>query len=106
MIDNMPKAVVELIAAQRNFDSEAYSTCFSQTATVFDEGKNYTGRREIKEWIAKANQEYKIVMEPLEYSEPDRTLKAKITGHFPGSPIVLTYQYEFINGLIHSLKIV
>lgn len=106
MIDNMPKAVAALIAAQHNFDSEAHSNCFSQTATVFDEGKNYIGRSEIKDWIAKANQQYKIVMEPLEYSESERRLKAKITGHFPGSPIVLTYQYEFSNGLIQSLKIV
>ncbi|MGX7836036.1 hypothetical protein ACWKSR_12870, partial [Campylobacter fetus subsp. venerealis] len=63
-------------------------------------------RSEIKEWIDKANQEYKIVMEPLEYAATYDTLKAKITGQFPGSPIVLTYQYEFSDGLIKSLKIV
>lgn len=106
MKDNMPKVVAELIEAQKKFDSQAYSDCFSETATVFDEGRNYTGRPEIKEWIEKANQEYRIVMEPLGYSKSDQTLKAKIAGEFPGSPIVLTYKYEFSNGLIKSLKIV
>ncbi len=106
MKDLVPKAVTDLIEAQKHFDSQAYSDCFTETATVFDEGKQYVGKPAIKEWIDRANQEYRIVMEPLEYSEGDQTLKAKITGQFPGSPIVLTYQYGFFNGLIQSLKIV
>lgn len=45
-------------------------------------------------------------MKPLEYSETEHTLKAEISGSFAGSPVVLTYQYEFKGELIQSLKIV
>ncbi|SFU20523.1 hypothetical protein SAMN04489724_0324 [Algoriphagus locisalis] len=106
MKNEIPQVVAQLIEAQKHFDSTSYASCFTETAIVFDEGKNYSGRRQIREWIEKANQEYKISMIPLEYSESDQTLKAEVKGQFPGSPIVLNYQYEFNDGLIQSLKIV
>ncbi len=103
---NLPKVVTELVKAQNVFDSTAYSNCFTETAVVFDEGKTHNGKAEIKNWIDKANKEYQATMKPLEYSETDCTLKAEVSGTFPGSPIVLTYHYEFESGLIQSLKIV
>lgn len=103
---NLPEVITNLIKAQDNFDSIAYSNCFTETAVVFDEGKIYNGREEIGDWIKKANREYQGTMKPLEYSETRQELKAKVSGNFPGSPLVLTYHYEFANGLIQSLKII
>lgn len=103
---NLPKVVTELIRTQNNFDSHAYAKCFTETAVVFDEGKTHHGRKEIENWIEKANKEYKATMKPLEYSETDQTLKAEVSGSFPGSPITMTYHYEFQDGFIQSLKIV
>lgn len=103
---NLPKAVSDLVKAQDSFDSIAYANCFTETAVVFDEGKTHKGKTEIKNWIEKANQEYGIMMKPLEYSETEQVLKAEISGTFPGSPLVLSYRYEFENELIRSLKIV
>jgi len=103
---NLPKVVTELIKAQNNFDSTTYAQCFTETAVVFDEGKNHQGRIEIERWIDKANKDYEATMEPLEYAEKAQTLKTKVTGNFPGSPITMTYHYEFADGLIQSLKIV
>jgi len=102
---NLPPVIMELVKAQNNFDGTAYVDCFTETAVVFDEGKTHHGKKEIKEWIEKANREYQAKMEPLEFSEQEQTLKAEISGTFPGSPIVLTYQYEFKEELIQSLKI-
>ncbi len=102
----LPKVISDLVKAQDSFDSTAYSNCFTETAIVFDEGKTYKGKNEIKNWIEKANKKYKVTMKPLEYSETEQTLKAEISGKFPGSPLVLTYHYEFENGLIQSLEIV
>ena len=103
---NLPKAVEDLVKAQNNFDSVAYADCFTQTAVVFDEGKSHNGKKEIEHWIEKANKEYQATMKPLEYSEERQELKSEISGSFPGSPIVLTFHYEYQNGLIQSLKIV
>ncbi len=103
---NLPTVVTKLIETQNNFDSASYATCFTETAVVFDEGKTHNGRKEIENWIEKANKEYQATMKPLEYSETEHTLKTEVSGTFPGSPITLTYHYEFEDGLIQSLKIV
>lgn len=103
---NLPDVITELVQAQNNFDSTAYANCFTETAVVFDEGKTHNGRTEIKSWIEKANKKYQATMEPLDYSETEHTLKAEVSGNFPGSPAILTYYYEFEDGLIRSLKIV
>jgi hypothetical protein len=103
---NLPKVVTDLIKTQNNFDSVAYANCFSETAVVFDEGKTHHGRKEIEKWIDKANKKYQATMKPLEYSETEHTLKTEVSGIFPGSPIVMTYLYEFQDDLIQSLKIV
>lgn len=102
---NLPNIIADLTKAQNNFDSVAYANCFTETAVVFDEGKNHKGKTEIKNWIEKANDEYRAVMKPLAYSETKEVLKAEVSGNFPGSPIVLSYHFTFQNGLIHSLKI-
>lgn len=103
---NLPKVLIDLVAAQNCSDSAAYANCFSETAIVFDEGKKHTGRSAINNWIAKANQVYKTKMKPLNYSATKQTGEAEISGTFPGSPLVLTYQFEIKEGKIQSLKIV
>ena len=103
---NLPIILSDLVKYQNNFDSTGYANCFTETAVVFDEGKTYNGKREIENWIKKANEDYQVKMKPLEYSETEQTLKAEISGIFPGSPAVLTYYCEFKNELIKSLKII
>lgn len=102
---NLPKAVADSVKAQDNFDSVAYANCFAETAVVFDEGKTHNGKKQIENWIEKANKEYHAKMKPLEYSETEQTLKAEISGTFPGSPLILTYHYKFKDELIQSLEI-
>src|SRR5690349_6202686 len=103
---NLPEVIAELVKTQNNFDSIAYAKCFTETAKVFDEGKTHIGRKEIENWIEKANKKYQATMNPLEYFETKQTLKTEVSGTFPGSPIIMTYHYEFQDGLIQSLKIV
>lgn len=102
---HLPNVITELIKAQDNFDSLAYASCFSETAIVVDEGNTYKGRTEIRNWIDSANQQYRTIMKPLEFSETENILKAEISGDFPGSPAVLSYHFRFTDALIQSLKI-
>lgn len=103
---NLPKVLTDLVAAQNSSDSVAYANCFAETAIVFDEGKKHTGKAAIKNWIVKANEVYQTKMKPLDYSAANQTLEAEISGTFPGSPLVITYQFEIQEEKIHSLKIV
>lgn len=102
---NLPKVIANLVTAQNNFDSVAYANCFSETAVVFDEGKTHKGRKEIENWIEKANKDYQATMQPLEYSVTAEMLKAEVCGNFPGSPLVLSYHLKMQDGLIQSLRI-
>lgn len=102
---NLPKVVAELVKTQNSFDGVAYAKCFTETAVVYDEGKTYNGRKEIEQWINKANKEYRATMKPLEYSAQEEILKAEVSGNFPGSPIVLNYHLEIKDELIHSLNV-
>ncbi|ROH97723.1 nuclear transport factor 2 family protein [Chryseobacterium daecheongense] len=102
---NLPKVIIDLIEAQNNFDSVAYSNCFTENAEVFDEGKTHNGKVEIENWIDKANKEYNAVMKPLDYNEKENILSAEASGTFPGSPIVLKYHFQLSDGYIQSLKI-
>lgn len=103
----IPAIITELVTAQNSQDSVAYADCFTSDAKVFDEGHDHHGKEEIKAWIESANAKYQAVMEPIDYSESDgkAVLTAKISGTFPGSPIVLKYNMEIVQERIRSLKI-
>ena len=103
----LPNIIQELIKAQNSFDSVAYANLFYETSVVYDEGKTHTGRKEIQKWIDEANQKYKSVMQPVEYTEKGNkgTLTANVSGTFPGSPAVLKFHFEMNEELIQSLKV-
>ncbi|TCC82680.1 nuclear transport factor 2 family protein [Pedobacter hiemivivus] len=102
---NLPEVIKNLVKAQDESDASAYAGCFSQTATVVDEGNTYQGSTAIQDWIDKANKQYQTVMKPLAYAETEKILQAEVSGNFPGSPIVLRYHFSFENNLIKTLKI-
>ena len=102
---NLPSVILNLLIANDNFESHSYAHCFTETALVLDEGKTYEGKIEIQNWIEKVNQDYKTVMKPLEYSAEKKILKCEVSGTFPGSPIILNYEFTIVGGLIESLFI-
>lgn len=104
---NLPKIITDLIKAQDHFDTVAYSNCFAETAVFCDEGKTHKGKVAIQNWISEGNEKYKTVMKPIECTKTGTTdiLTAAISGTFDGSPIVLKYHFEIIDGLIQSLEI-
>lgn len=105
---NLPKIITDLVNAQNSFDSIAYTNCFSETSVVFDEGKTHNGRVEIQHWIEESNEKYRSVMKPLEYTEngTSSVLSAECSGTFPGSPIVLKFHFDIVDGLIQHLKVI
>ncbi|MET0636957.1 MAG: nuclear transport factor 2 family protein [Chitinophagaceae bacterium] len=104
---NLPKVVSDLIQAQNNFASEAYAKCFSETGVMIDEGMPYTGRIQIQELIEETNKKYRTVMRPVDYIEDGTSsvLSAECSGTFPGSPIVLKFHFDIVDGQIQYLKV-
>ncbi|WP_343694308.1 nuclear transport factor 2 family protein [Flavobacterium sp.] len=104
---NFPQVIKDLVNANNDFDSTAFADCFSETAIAFDEGKTHTGKADIKNWIEKAMKEYSASMKPVDFEGDAEKgiLKAEISGNFPGSPLILTYDFKFQNEKIESLRI-
>ena len=104
---NLPLVIQDLVNAQNNFNSTYFADCFSETAVVFDKGKNYRGKEEIRNWIEKSSKEYQPVMKPINFEgdAKNASLKAEVSGTFPGSPLVLTYNFKFEEEYIQSLEI-
>jgi len=104
---NLPKVITDLINAQNNFDSIAYANCFSETAEVFDEGKTHNGKLDIQHWIEESNKKYRSIMKPLEYTQNGISgiLSAECSGTFDGSPIILKFHFDLVDGKIDSLKV-
>lgn len=104
---NLPKVVTDLVKAQNDFDAYAYANCFSETGVMLEEGKPFTGRVEIQHLIEETNEKYRSVMKPLEYTEngTSSTLSAEVSGTFPGSPLVLKFHFDIIDGKIQYLKV-
>jgi hypothetical protein len=104
----LPQIIADLLRAQEKYDTNSFSECFSNDATVFDEGKIYHGKKEIRQWNEMTNAKYKTKYEPLEISNTEGgiILTAKVSGTFDGSPATIKYHFETRNGKIASLRIV
>jgi len=104
---NLPNVINNFIAAQNNFDSEAYTECFTTDAIVHDEGKTHTGKHEIKEWNEKSIAAYKAQIKTIDFTSDGKTalLIAEISGTFDGSPITLKFQFEIKDDKIAALTI-
>ena len=103
----LPQSIAQFVETQNTFDSKAFTDCFTATAIVHDEGRIHNGKEEIRQWIEHANEAYQSSMEPLNYEESgsNGVLTAKVSGTFPGSPIVLQFHFGLKDDLIDSLKV-
>lgn len=104
---NVPKVISAVVKAQNEFDSKSYANCFSETAIVHDEGKVHIGRTAIEHWITESNEKYRSTMKPLNFQENGTSgvLSTEVSGTFPGSPLILQFHFEIIDGFIQSLKV-
>ena len=104
----MPGTLDRYFAAQNAHDVDAMAACFTDEATVRDEGRLHAGRGAIRGWMTEVNARYAPTVEPLGRREDSGTAEVvvRVAGTFPGSPIELTYRFAFApDGLIRSLEI-
>jgi len=103
----LPPPVDLYVKIQNSGDIEALSECFASNATVRDEGHTYNGLPAISAWNADTKKKYNYTVVPLEVAHRDgkTVLKAKLTGSFPGSPVMLEFSFVLADGKIVSLEI-
>ncbi len=103
---NLPAPISAYFAADRT-DGDAVARCFTDQATVKDEGHTYRGREEIRAWRAEASAKYSYVSEPRAIAtEGDRAVvTSRLTGNFPGSPVDLRFFFRLDGDKIAQLEI-
>jgi ketosteroid isomerase-like protein len=107
MAIDVPEPVAAYLAAEEAKDADALSRCFTEEGTVHDEGRDYRGRDSIRQWKQEADTKYRYVMQTVNVQmQGDKvTVRARVTGEFPGSPIELDHIFKLSNDKIASLEI-
>ena len=109
MIDpnTLPKPLADFVAAQNEFKTAAFLKIFADNASVHDEGGEYHGTVEIKEWFETTKNKYNTHMDPIAYEgNPNESiLTIKMSGTFPGSPLSVKFYFSIKDAKIISLRI-
>src|SRR5882724_5473433 len=95
------------LAAEEAKDADAVSRCFTEDGTVHDEGRDYRGRDAIRQWKQAADEKYRHVLQMVNAQTHGNevTVRARLTGGFPGSPVELDHIFKLSNNKIASLEI-
>jgi hypothetical protein len=104
----LPDVVARYFAAHDQRDTEAALLSFASDATVTDDGHEYRGRDEIRDWLSRASAEftYTRTLNDAQEVEHDRWLVTNhLEGNFPGGVVDLRYRVALTNGLISELEI-
>jgi len=104
---HLPPPIDLYVKVENSGDVEALSECFAPDATVRDEGQTYRGLAAIKAWKAETKRKYRHTVTPLEVANRDgkTVLKARLTGNFPGSPVIVGFAFVLKHDRIVSLEI-
>jgi ketosteroid isomerase-like protein len=107
MAIDVPEPVAAYLAAEEAKDADALSRCFTEDGTVHDEGRDYRGRDSIRQWKREVDAKYRYVLQTVNAQKHgDKvTVRARLTGEFPGSPVELDHIFKLSNDKIASLEI-
>lgn len=103
----LPAPIQAYFDADRREDDEALTRAFTPDAVVEDEGGTHAGHPAIGRWWRETKERYRAVVEPVEAQESGEltTVRARVTGRFPGSPATLTFRFRRDGEQITRLEI-
>jgi ketosteroid isomerase-like protein len=104
---DVPEPIAEYLAAEKAKDADAVCRCFTEDGNVHDEGHDYHGRDSIRQWKQAADAKYRYALQMLNAQTHGNevTVRARLTGEFPGSPVELDHIFKLSNNKIASLEI-
>lgn len=103
----LPDPVATYVAAEQNKNTELLVSAFAPDAVVRDEEHEYQGIDAIRAWKQESERKYQYVMDPIAATvdEENVTMRAMLSGTFPGSPVVVDYTFTLDGDKIASLEI-
>src|SRR6266436_130499 len=104
---DVPGPVAAYLAGEVAKDADAISCCFTEDGSVHDEGRDYRGRDSIRQWKQAADEKYRYALQMVNAQTHGNevTVRARLTGEFPGSPVELDHIFKLSNNKIASLEI-
>lgn len=104
---NLPSPIRTFFEADGRKDGDVPIRAFAPDAIVKDEGRTHVGHAAIAAWWRAAKAENQHTSEPLTIDTRGdlATVRARVTGQFPGSPATLTFSFHIESDLIATLEI-
>jgi hypothetical protein len=106
-LTDCPEAVRDYLTLANTDDPESALATFTETAEVTDDGHRYRGTEEIRTWLTRTANEFTYTTTPLtaHNNETTTTVTSRVEGDFPGSPVILDYDFHLAENRITSLEI-
>jgi len=103
----LPDAIATFFEVSNGADPSALEQCFTRNAVVQDENQVHQGIDGIEAWLRDAQHKYACTVEPLDVVRQASTVsvRARVSGNFPGSPVELNHVFQLTNGRIERLEI-
>lgn len=107
----IPQAIENFIHANNNHNIDEFVAAFADKAIVRDEGKDYYGTVEIKEWCEEKCIQPKVILEPVRMVEQSGTtiVTAKVDGNFDKTglpdPLYLDFHFTIDSNKVAALSI-
>jgi len=104
----LPEVVGTYQDAHDRHDTDAALATFAADAHVTDDGHDYRGRDEIRDWLSRASLEFTYTRRLLDVTltAPNTWLVTNhLEGNFPGGVVDLRYRFVIADGLICELDI-
>jgi hypothetical protein len=107
MPSSLPEPIEIFMSSENTHDTDALAKCFVPDATVRDEGQTLNGLTAIKAWRRETAKKYQHTVEPVAAATRDgkTVVSTKLTGNFPGSPIMLDFVFTLEGDKIAALEI-
>ncbi|MBY2908703.1 nuclear transport factor 2 family protein [Rhizobium leguminosarum] len=104
---DMPGIINTYFEADRRNDADALLDTFAIEAVVEDEGAHHQGVAAIREWWVAAKKATQYRAEPVESAIDGNKaiVRARVSGQFPGSPVMLTHGFTLKDDRIVWLEI-
>jgi len=104
----LPGAILQYQEAHDHHETEAALATFTTDATVRDDGYEYRGTAEIRNWLSRTSVEYSYTSTLKTATPVDQhtwLITNHLEGNFPGGVVDLHYRYVLAGSHIRELEI-
>lgn len=107
MTVQLPGPIKAYFDATNAGNADAVAAVFTSDGEVRDEGGTHRGRVAIAVWAGDTIGRYRMQADPLTAAGAGgrHRVTARVSGTFPGSPLVFTYQFDLASDAVQALEI-